>query len=216
MKKESASLSSQDSLKLIEQMIGRARAEEKDSGRGWIIWGWLLFLASLVQYFMIRAGNRQDGGKVWMIFGIMAILLALYEIVGKNYISRKSIRVKTYTNELVNRLGIAFFISLLIMVYGNSQTGTNLTGVNFGYLLLLYGFWMFIHGSAFRYRLLIIGAIINWAGAVVIFYFMESLGAEILLVHAFCVALGYLLPGHIARIKYGKTDSLMSGDQLNP
>ena len=216
MKKESASLSSQDSLKLIEQMIGRARAEEKDSGRGWIIWGWLLFLASLVQYFMIRAGNRQDGGKVWMIFGIMAILLALYEIVGKNYISRKSIRVKTYTNELVNRLGIAFFISLLIMVYGNSQTGTNLTGVNFGYLLLLYGFWMFIHGSAFRYRLLIIGAIINWAGAVVIFYFMESLGAEILLVHAFCVALGYLLPGHIARIKYGKTDSLMSGDQMKP
>ena len=216
MKKESASLSSQDSLKLIEQMIGRARAEEKDSGRGWIIWGWLLFLASLVQYFMIRAGNRQDGSKVWMIFGIMAILLALYEVVGKNYISRKSIRVKTYTNELVNRLGIAFFISLLIMVYGNSQTGTNLTGVNFGYLLLLYGFWMFIHGSVFRYRLLIIGAIINWAGAVVIFYFMESLGAEVLLVHAFCVALGYLLPGHIARIKYGETDSLMSGDQMKP
>jgi hypothetical protein len=216
MKKESASLSSQDSLKLIEQMIGRARAEEKDSGRGWIIWGWLLFLASLIQYFMIRSGNGQDGGKVWVIFGVMAILLALYETVFKNYISKKSVRVKTYTSELVNRLGIAFFISLLIMVFGNSQTGTHATGVNFGYLLLLYGFWMFIHGSVFRNRLLIIGAVINWAGAVAIFYFMESLGAEVLLVHAFCVALGYLIPGHIARIKYGTTDSLMSGDQLNP
>jgi hypothetical protein len=216
MKKESPLLSSQDSLKLIEQMIGRARAEEKDSGRGWIIWGWLLFLASLIHYLMIKSGNRQDGAKVWMIFGIMAILLALNETVFKNYISKKSVRVKTYTNELVNRLGIAFFISLLILVYGNSQTGTNLTGVNFGYLLVLYGFWMFIHGSVFRYRLLILGAFVNWAGALVIFYFKESLGAEILLVHAFCVAFGYLLPGHIARIKYGEKDSLMSGDQMNP
>jgi len=38
MSKEKPSLSSEESLRLIEQMIGRARATEKDSGRGWIIW----------------------------------------------------------------------------------------------------------------------------------------------------------------------------------
>ena len=215
MKKDDIIQSGEDSLKLIEQMIGRARAEEKDSGRGWIIWGWLLFIASLTHYFMIKTGIKH-GNKVWMIFGIVAFLLAMYEMVFRKYVSNHPVKVKTYTNELVNRLGIAFFISLMIMVYGNYRTGINNSGVNFGYLLLLYGFWMFIHGSAFRYRLLIYGAVINWAGAALVFYFGDKLGAESLLLHAFCVALGYLVPGHTARKKYSQTDSLTSGNQANP
>ena len=215
MKKDIGSFSNQDSLAIIEQMIGRARAEEKDSGIGWIIWGWLLFVASLAHYFMIMTGIRH-GNTVWMIFGIVAFLLAMYEMVFRKFFLTRSVKVKTYTNELVNRLGIAFFISLMIMVFGNYRIGINNSGVNFGYLLLLYGFWMFIHGSAFRYRLLIYGSIVNWAGAFVIFYFGEKLGAESLLVHAFCVALGYLVPGHVARHKYGQSDSLTSGFQANP
>jgi hypothetical protein len=215
MKEDVSSLSGEDSLKLIEQMIGRARAEEKDSGIRWIIWGWLLFVASLTHYFMIKTGTT-GGNKVWMIFGIVAFLLAIYEMVFRIYIVKHTAKVKTYTNELVNRLGIAFFISMMIMVYGNYKLGLNDTGVNFGYLLLLYGFWMFIHGSAFRYRLLIYGAVINWGGAGIIFYFGNKLGAESLLVHAFCVAFGYLLPGHFARNKYGQSDSSTSGLQTNP
>jgi hypothetical protein len=128
-----------------------------------------------------------------------------------NFIKTES-NGETYTHELVDRLGTAFFISLLVMVFGNIQTGMHLTGLNFGYLLLLYAFWMFIHGSVFRYQLLIYGAIINWAGAIIIFYFKEKLGAEVLLVHALCVAMGYLVPGHIARIRYGKSDSITSGE----
>jgi len=214
MNKETPSLSSEESLRLIEQMIGRARAAEKDSGRGWILWGWLLFMASIVHYGFIKA-HINKGNLVWMVFGISAAMLVFYEQFLRKYFVKPDLKVKTYTNELVNKFGIAFFVSLAIMVYGNNRLDLNNNGLNFGYLLLLYGFWMFIHGSAFRYRLLIIGAIINWAGALLIFYFKEKLGAEVLLVHAFCVAMGYLVPGHIALIKFGKADSLTSGEQVN-
>jgi len=214
MNKENPSFSGEESLRLIEQMIGRARAAEKDSGRGWIVWGWLLFLASIIHYGLIKA-DIQKGILVWQIFGVTAAILVIYEQFIRKYFVKPIVKVKTYTNELVSKLGVAFFISLAILVYGNIQLGINNTGLNFGYLLILYGFWMFIHGSAFRYRLLIIGAIINWVGALVIFYFKEKLGAEILLLHAFCVAMGYLVPGHIALLKYGKSDSLTSGDQVN-
>jgi hypothetical protein len=215
MNNDTPVFSSQDSLKLIEQMIGRARAEEKESGKGWIIWGWLLFLASVVHYLMIRTG-MPNGNIVWIIFGIAAVFLALYEMVLKKYVSKKDAKATTYTHELVNRLGIAFFISLMVIVYGNIQLDLNASGVNFGYLLVLYAFWLFIHGSAFRFRLFIIGAIINWVGALIIFYWKESLGAEVLLVHAFCVAMGYLIPGHIAFRKYGKSDSFINSDQGTP
>ncbi len=214
MNMEKPSFSGEESLRLIEKMIGRARAAEKDSGRGWIIWGWLLFMASIIHYGFIKAGVN-NGIIVWQVFGITAGLLIFYEQFLRKYFVKSVVKVKTYTNELVNKLGVAFFISLAIMVYGNNQLNLNNAGFNFGYLLLLYGFWMFIHGSAFRYRLLIIGAIINWAGALLIFYFKEKLGAEVLLVHAFCVAMGYLVPGHIALVKFGKADSLTSGEQVN-
>jgi len=200
---EKNKLSGSESMKIIEQMIGRAREEEKDSGLGWIAWGWMLFLASIINYVMIviDAPNKYI---IWNIFGVGAIIFAVYSLFIKRFLKKSGPRVKTYTNELVDRMGIAFFISLLIMVFGNSSTGLNSSGVNFAYLLLLYGFWMFIHASAFRYDLLKAGAFINWAGAIIIFIFYKDLGKNILLVHAACVALGYLIPGHIAQKRFGK------------
>lgn len=200
---EKNQLSGADSMKIIEQMIGRAKEEEKDNGLGWIIWGWMLFLASIINYVMIvmDAPNKYI---IWNIFGAISIILVLYSLVRKKLSVKHSPQVKTYTNELVGRMGVAFFISLVIMVFGNAATGINFTGVNFGYLLLLYGFWMYIHGSAFRDKLLVAGAFVNWAGAIIIFLFYKELGKNILLVHAACVAIGYLIPGHIAQQRFGR------------
>jgi len=198
---EKDQLSGTDSIRIIEQMIGRAKEEEIDNGMGWVIWGWMLFLASIINYvmFMMDAPNKFI---IWSIFGIGAVVFAIYSVFVRPFFFPREPKVKTYTNELVNRLGIAFFISLLVTAVGNYFSGANLTGTNFGYLLLLYGFWMFIHGSAFRFNLLKAGAFINWAGALIIFIWHKKLGIDILLVHAACVALGYIIPGHIAQHRF--------------
>jgi hypothetical protein len=200
---EKNQLSGNESMKIIEQMIGRAKEEEKDNGLGWIIWGWMLFLASIINYIMI-AMDAPNKYIAWNFFGLFALIFFVVQFIRKRFFIASRPRVKTYTNELVDRMGTAFFVSLLIMVFGNSATGLNSSGVNFAYLLLLYGFWMFIHASAFRYDLLKAGAFINWAGAIIIFIFYKDLGKNILLVHAACVALGYLIPGHIAQKRFGK------------
>jgi hypothetical protein len=200
---EDNNLSGNESIRIIEQMIGRAKEEEKDNGLGWIVWGWMLFLASIINYILIVI-DAPHKYIIWNIFGGVAIVYGLYNIVAKKYFRRPVAAVRTYTNELVNRLGIAFFVSLMIMVFGNAVTGVNQSGLNFAYLLLLYGFWMFIHASAFRFELLKGGAIINWIGAIIIFISYKELGKNILLVHAACVALGYIIPGHIARKRFGR------------
>jgi hypothetical protein len=199
---EKNNLSGSDSIRIIEQMIGRAKQEEKDSGRGWIIWGWMLFLASIINYVMILVAAPKPY-FVWVIFGIASMVFVLFSMIRKRFFFKGAAGVKTYTNELVDKMGAAFFISLVIMVIGNDLTGLNSTGVNFAYLLLLYGFWMYIHASAFRFNLLRAGAFINWAGAIIIFIFYKEMGKNILLVHAACVALGYIIPGHIAQQRFG-------------
>ena len=45
---EDKPINEQEGLDLIRQMIHTAKKEQKDDGRGWIIWGWMLFLASVL------------------------------------------------------------------------------------------------------------------------------------------------------------------------
>ena len=149
MNKENPSFSGEESLRLIEQMIGRARAAEKDSGRGWIVWGWLLFLASVIHYGLIKA-DIQKGSLVWQIFGVTAAILVIYEQFLRKYFIKPVLKVKTYTNELVNKFGIAFFVSLAIMAYGNNQLNLNQAGFNFIICALWISdfiFWTICHNS---------------------------------------------------------------------
>jgi hypothetical protein len=203
-------LTNAESLQIIELMINRAKSEEKDSGKGWIIWGWLLFIASMTHYLMIMF-DFNEGRKVWLVFGVAGIILMLYSVYMKRF--RKTDEpVKTYTGELVDRIGDAFFISLMVTVIGANATGAFSSGVNFGYLLLLYAFWLYIHGAAFRFQPMKYGAYVNWAGAIIIFLWFKELGRNILLVHAACVALGYIIPGYMAQKKFGKKNNPVMND----
>jgi hypothetical protein len=202
-------LTDKESLQIIEQMIGRARQEERTTGWKWMVWGGLLFIASLIHYWFLVSGIPY-GNVVWTGFGIAAALLVVYSTWRHRSAVRKG-NARTYTGDLVNNLGHAFFLSLVIVSFGNATTGLNENGSNFGYLLLLYAFWMYIHGSAFRFRLLTYGAFVNWAGAIAIFSFYEELGRNILLLHAFCVFLGYIIPGYVAERKMsGQSKPLMN------
>jgi hypothetical protein len=203
-------MTNNESLQLIEQMIGRAKHEEKDSGWGWIVWGILLFAASIIHYFLLLAGVK-GGGMVWNIFGILALILIAVSLTGK-YRSKGKTVVKTYTGELVDMIGNGFFVSLGVVVIGGITTGIGNTGANFGYLLLLYAFWLFIHGAAFRFKPMKYGAFINWGGALVIFIWYKDLGRHVLLIHAICVLLGYIIPGFMAQKNFARKNS--EGDNM--
>ena len=48
---EEKSFSHSQSLSVIEQMIAAAKNEHREKGDGWLMWGWLLFMASsLINY----------------------------------------------------------------------------------------------------------------------------------------------------------------------
>lgn len=192
-----------DRLNLIESMLKQAKSAEKDNGLGWVIWGWLLFLASTTHYLAIKL-RWEYRNYIWTFFGIIAVVLIIYTFIIRRVINKKR-EVITYTGQLVTKLGLAFFISLFILSYGNFRSGADDSGINFGYLLILYAFWMFIFAAAFRFMLFYWGAAANWAGALIIFYFKETLGPEVLLLHAACVAIGYLIPGHLAYSNFYKS-----------
>jgi hypothetical protein len=195
---EDKRLSEHESLMLIQQMISTAKQEQKDDGKGWIIWGWLLFLASIFTFLNIKF-EWVSTFFFWNIFGLITILLLGYETFV--YLSgRKKERVKTYTNDLFNKLNIGFFISLMLIIVSINVGVPPQKG--FGLLLGLYGFWILIYGAVLNFKPSIIGAYITWAFAFASLFVKEF--QYTMLLHAAAVLFGYIIPGHIAYKEFNK------------
>jgi hypothetical protein len=189
---EEKQLTEQESLMIIQQMINTAKVQQKDNGKGWIIWGWLLFLASVSSYINIQK-KWFEPYIFWNIFGGISAALLLYSFT-RFVIFKKRSLVKTYTGELFQKLNTGFSISLLFIILAINRG----VGVAFGFGLLvnLYAFWILIYGTALNFKPSIVGAFLTWAFGVAILFTTSF--ASVMLLHAAAVLCGYIIPGHIA------------------
>ena len=195
---EEKNLTEQESLRIIQQMINTAKHEQKDDGRGWILWGWLLLIVSVLTWINLQT-RWFSTGFFWNIFGIIALLLILYDTI--KYIFFKSrVRAKTYTGELFQKLNVGFFISLGLIVLGFNRGIDPVRG--FPLLISLYGFWILIYGTALNFKPSVIGAYLTWAIALGAF-FVETFDV-VMLLHGAAALLGYIIPGHIAYSQFRK------------
>ena len=138
---EEKPLSKTESLQLIQQMISMAKKEQKDDGKGWILWGWLLFFASLLTVANLHA-HWFNAFFFWNLFGLATLLIFGYELVQK-FLLKKTGRVKTYTGDLFSRLNAGFFICLGFIIAAinvgsrvvgrNSDPSDDLVFVNIGF-----------------------------------------------------------------------------------
>ncbi|HEV8270712.1 MAG TPA: hypothetical protein VGQ04_05360 [Chitinophagaceae bacterium] len=195
-------MTEQESLLIIQQMIQTAKQEQKDDGKGWILWGWLLFTASVLTYINLKT-QWFSNYFFWNVFGIASLLLLLFSVV-RTFFFKKIDKVKTYTAELFQKLNIGFFISLLLIIVAINRGVSPVLG--FSLLLGLYGFWILIYGAGLNFKPSIIGAYITWACAFA-GLFVETFGWTMVL-HATAVLLGYIIPGHLANIEFKKIHEL--------
>ena len=199
---EDKKISQQESLLLIQQMIHQAKTEQKDDGKGWIIWGWLLFLAASFT-FINQQLNWVDTFFFWNLFGIASLILLLVQTV-RFFAFKKSNKVKTYTNDLFEKLNIGFFISLMLIIFSMNLGVDPKKG--FALLLGLYGFWILIYGAVLNFKPSIIGAYITWAFAFASL-FVKTFDVTMIL-HACAVLCGYIIPGHIANREFKKVNKV--------
>lgn len=187
------------SLDLIQKMIGTARNDHRESGSGWLFWGWLLFGASVASVVVMQLGK--GGYLSWIWTGMLVAGLLVY--FGTALLRPKKEKVKTYVSDLLHQLGTGFFVSLLSMVAASFIIESHL---GFGYYYILYAFWMFIQGIALRFRPLVIGAVVNWAAAIAIFLIADFYYTMV--ISAVAVLVGYLIPGYLLRQQYKKSITL--------
>lgn len=210
-------MTGQESLSIISQMLNQAKQEQKDDGRGWIVWGWMLLFASVLTILNVRFHWFDDMFLFWNIFGGIAFVIMAFEFV-RNRFFRKRVRVKTYTGDLFARLNAGFFISLMFIIVAinlgaryvyrfTESDEAAMTFVNIGFALLvnLYAFWILVYGTALNFRPSILGAYGSWALGLTAMFINEF--DWVMGLHAGAVLVGYIIPGHIANKEFKKIHS---------
>lgn len=188
-------LSNEKSLEIIHQMINQAKTNISDSGNSWLLWGTLLFLTSLSTFIFIHIG-AENIFLGWNVFGLFTIILLGYDIFKPN---KKTVR--TYIDDTLKLVDIGFVICLFIIIFSiNVAVSPN---AGFGYLLMIFAFLMLIRGGVIKSRALMVGAAVNWAGAVAIFINREF--KYDMLIMAAAVLIGYIIPGLLLRSQYRKS-----------
>lgn len=193
---EEKQLSGAESLALINQMISKAKNEITDNGFGWLLWGSMIFLASISTYIILEFKLDTNPFMGWNVFGLIAVPVMVYNLFRR----RKVMRTRTYVDEMLAMFDIGFTICIFIIIMSmNISVDPN---QGFGYFLMVYAFLMLIQGSAIRFRPLFIGSVINWIGAIAIFFNDEF--KYDMLITAAAVFIGYIIPGLMLRSQYRK------------
>lgn len=178
-------------LQLIYEMIANAKQEINENGFIFLMWGWLVFLSSMVHYIGLQMGYPQ-AAAVWFLMIAGGIFTGIY-------FSRqnKKEKVKSYLDTFLTYLWIAFGAALFIVLVFQMRLGLS----TFPMVMLIYGIGTFVTGGAIKFKPLIIGGIACWLLSIGAFF--VDFEMQLLLLAA-SVLVSYIVPGYLLRKKFNE------------
>ena len=190
--------SAQDSLRVIQSMIDRAKENVKNNSFYFLLWGWLVFITAILNFILMKFTDIKQPYIVWNIMwlGVIASII-------KGIRTGRSEKVKTYLGETMRYFGISMAIIYcsFAFIFGKYD----LWQYSFPFYILIYAAACFFMGSMMQFPLL------KWTGLLCLPIMIVSVFVKYewqLLFLALAVLLSYIIPGHILSIKekYQKTE----------
>ena len=190
MENEEKILNPQESLRIIRETIDVAKKGVQENGFHFLLWGWLVVLASLGEYYLRQVRGGTDPYLVWAIMPLIGVPAALiYE-----WRRDKKQHERNLVREWYGLVWLGFAISLilsLVLAIRNQVSPVPL-------VMTLAAFATFMSGLLMRFKPLVFGAIVLWGGAAICLALPMG---EHVLVQAVGIALGYLVPGYMLNHK---------------
>ncbi len=176
----------EQSLKLIERMIGDAKKSFHRMSFYFLLWGGILTLAMASQLLAAQLGwEGRYVGMVWMGTSLLgAVASAIY---GAREGKRE--QAETLADRVLMWLWIGFIITLFATIAGAGIAGYT-TPV--GAIMLLTGLPTFTTGQMLRFKPLILGGVLFWVLGTISF-FVDPLWMGILNIAG--MVFGYIVPG---------------------
>lgn len=187
-------LSITQSVNLITSMINLARNSFSEKGHMFLVWGWVIFICSIMSFISLHYFNDYRLFPIWLL----ACTTIVYHFI---YIYKqwKNAIVATYTDEINRNIWVAFIIIGGVLEIILSKTG-NQNLIN-SVLLVVYGIPTFLSGVILRFIPLKLGAIV----CCILAYLSTLMPYKFsfLLLSAAIVA-ACLIPGYLLAIRFKK------------
>ncbi len=192
---DNENFSPEQSLQLINKMIAEVKQELKDNGFFFLLWGWLVFIAAITHYVLLKI----EVDKAYYVWPILMPLGGLASMIyAFSRMKKRKKRVKTFVDRAMVYVWIAFGASLFIVLSSGSQLGFEKI---YPFVILIYGIGTFITGGIIKMKWLVFGGISCWILSIIAFY--VTFDIQLLLVAA-AIAIAYIVPGHMLNSSYRK------------
>lgn len=183
-----------ESLSIISGMINHAKNKFSENGHLYLLWGWLVFASSIAHFICLKFQLLPHPEAVWGATWLGVI----YQIVFLSKQKKKE-KVKTYADEIVGYVWLAFAIMMFITIFLMSKNAA--FEKMYPMFLVLYGMPTFLCGIIFRFPALKFGGLCCWALAIAASF--VSWDYQLLLL-ALAVFTAWIIPGYLLREKFKK------------
>jgi len=179
-----------EKLNVIYEMIENSKIRIRENAFFYLLWGWLVLIASLSHFIMMRYGIFYSF-LAWPV--IMTAGGIISAIAGIRMGKRSGFR--THIDTAVIYLWYGFTLALLIILA--FAIGGKITWEIANALIInMYGLGTFVSGGILKFKPLIIGGICCWIIALGVFIIP---GEYTLLLVSVSIIIAYLVPGYLLR-----------------
>jgi len=178
-------LTPEESMKLIERMIGQARRSFSRMSFYFLLWGFLLIAAMVVSYLLRDTTTGWQHGSAWGVAGISGGLISAVHGARQG---RKEL-VSNPMDGIIGWLWSAFVITMILLIAFSVRAQVDPTIA----ITMLTGLPTFLTGQAMRFRPLQVGGILFWVAGVLMLFLPGPL--SVLVIYCTAMVLGYIVPG---------------------
>lgn len=192
---EEQHFSEKESLRLITQMINKARNNYYESGLGCLLWGFTNLVCFVIAYLMETVKGFYFPFNPFYLMGVTLLLQLYYDRKEAHHKQTKS-----YNDDVNTYVWITFGIAVLILTIVGAIA--NIGYIVLPVLLLLFGMPTFITGCINKFFPFIIGGVLCWIFSIIAFLFKSY---ETYLLVATGAGVAWIIPGFILRARFNKT-----------
>lgn len=179
-----------EKLDVIFEMIENSKTNLRDNAFFYLLWGWLVLIASLSHFILLKLGIFYSflAWPILMTIGAVASTIAGFRL-------GKRMHYRTHLDTAIIYLWWGFFFAMmipLILAIGGKIPWSILDAL----IISLYGLGTFVSGGILKFKPLIIGGICCWIISLGVFFIPED---YMLLLVTASMIIAYLVPGYMLK-----------------
>lgn len=189
-------LTPEESLAIINKAISNFKMNYKENGKTFLLWGWMLTLASFSHYVILRILHSKEAFEldglfsmgIWVVFGLVAFIIQFFM---ERKINRDK-KVYSYLDSSLKKIGYVTAVSFSIAIFICIKQGIIPPPI----MLLVGGIITTIAGILLKFNPLIIGGIAFFIFSIATTFVSNE---YISLITGAAIICGYLIPGYFLK-----------------